>query len=227
MMVGREAGRRLPLRPAGKIAFREGSMDYTRLASEEAVGRVAAALGKHSVAVVVVKDRHEAREKLMELIPEGAEIFPGTSTTLTEIGFTEYLQKNSRYNNLRGLMAAEPDAAKRGELRRRTIMADYFIGSVHAITEAGEVVTASRTGSQIGPYASGARHVIWVAGTQKIVPTLADALRRVREHSLPLEDARMKSTGASGSSIGKILIFEDELQAGRVTLLLVREKLGF
>ena len=122
----------------------------------------------------------------------------------------------------------DPDPAVRAQIRRvTTSTADYFVGSVHAVTEAGEVVIASRTGSQVAPYAYSARNVIWVVGAQKIVPTLEEALQRVRTHTFALEDERMKQTGAEGSSIGKILIFENEWRAGRVSVIIVRELLGF
>jgi L-lactate utilization protein LutC len=65
-----------------------------------------------------------------------------------------------------------------------------MIGSVNALTETGSAIIASMTGSQLAGYASGAANVIWVVGTQKIVPTLEDGLKRVAEYTLPLEDAR-------------------------------------
>jgi hypothetical protein len=52
---------------------------------------------------------------------------------------------------------------------------------VYAITEQGEILLASATGNQLGPAASGAGLVIWVAGTHKLVCTLSDELRRIRE----------------------------------------------
>lgn len=85
-----------------------------------------------------------------------------------------------------------------------------FLGSVHAIAETGEMVIASASGSQLPSYVFTSDNVIWVVGTQKIVPTLSDAMKRVREYTLPLEDARMKSEGFPGNTIGKLLIFENQ-----------------
>jgi hypothetical protein len=68
--------------------------------------------------------------------------------------------------------------------------------------------------------------VIWVAGINKLVPDLESGLRRLREIALPREDLRMKSLGAPGSSIGKLVVYERE-QPGRITLILVGESLGF
>jgi len=70
--------------------------------------------------------------------------------------------------------------------------------------------------------------VIWVVGTQKIVPTLDAAIKRVREYSLPREDERMKSLGALGSRITKLLIIESEppFVQRNVNLILVNQLLG-
>jgi len=83
-------------------------------------------------------------------------------------------------------------------------------------------------GAQLAAYVFGARNVIWVVGAQKIVPDLESALRRVREHSLPLEDDRMRQSGSpNGSSIGKLLIVEKEARPGRISIIFVKESLGF
>ncbi len=203
-------------------------MDDRELASDDVVARVAAALEKRNVQVIVVSSSKEALDKLIELVPEGAEMHTGTSTTLQDIGYIDFLMSDTgRYNILGKAMAEESDPERRLELRRRAATAQYFISSVHAIAETGEVVVASRTGSQIAPYAFGSQHVIWVVGTQKIVPTLEDAIRRVREYSLPMEDQRVKKLGGPGSIVGKFMIFENEIQPDRITAVLVKEKVGY
>jgi hypothetical protein len=100
------------------------------------------------------------------------------------------------------------------------------VGSVHAITEQGEVLVASATGSQLSSAVSGAGTVIWVVGTQKLVHTLDGGFRRIREYSYPLEDARTRQVYAQPSAINKILIVNGELP-GRITIVLVRQNLGF
>jgi hypothetical protein len=108
------------------------------------------------------------------------------------------------------------------------VFADYFLGSVLAITEDGQLVVASGSGSQLPAYIYTSDHIIWVAGTHKIVPTLDAGFQRVHEHSYPLEDQRQKSLGNPGSTIGKILVFEREINPARqLTLVLVNEVLGF
>jgi hypothetical protein len=115
-------------------------------------------------------------------------------------------------------------------LRRQSVLADCYLGSVHAVSETGEVVIASQTGSQLSPYAYAAKSVIWVVGAQKITPSLDEGIRRVREYVLPHEEKRMRDLtgGRIGSRIGKLMIFEYEAPFlnRKVTLLLVKQKLG-
>jgi L-lactate utilization protein LutC len=153
----------------------------------------------------------------------------GSSRTLEEIGFVDLLKSGKHpWKNWKDIILAEKDETKQMELRRKSVSSEYFLGSIHAIAETGEAVIASNSGSQLPSYTYTSKNVIWIVGTQKIVPTLEDALKRVREYVFPLEDKRMKSLGYPGSNISKLLIFQKEIVPGRkITLLLVNEKLGF
>lgn len=187
------------------------------------------AVGHRGISPEFVNTKEDALRRLQELIPPGAEIMTGGSTTLQEIGFVDLLKSGKHpWKNWKDMILAEKDEKKQNELRKRSVLSEYFLGSVHAIAETGELVIASATGSQLPSYVFTSRNVIWVAGTQKITPALDAAIKRVREHSLPLEDARMKREGYWGSTVGKLLIFERETDPGRkLTLILVNEKLGF
>jgi L-lactate utilization protein LutC len=206
-------------------------MDYMALASAGQQARAAEAVRGRGVAVEMIETKEAALTRLKAMIPAGAAVMTGGSTTLKQIGFEAVLVSGSHpWNNLKTEILAEPDAKQRGTLRRQSTLAEYFLGSVHAIAETGEIVVASNTGSQLPAYVFSSPNVIWVAGAQKITPTLDAALRRVWDHCLPMEDQRIKSEGnPAGSTVGKLLIFEREAAGlGRkVTLLLVSEVLGF
>ncbi len=204
-------------------------MDYTTLASTESIGKTIEALEKRGINAEFVNTKEEALARLAELLPAGAELMTAGSTTLEQIGFIDILMsKKHKWNNVKDAILAEKDPAKQMELRKRSLTCRYFIGSVHAVTEDGEILVASASGSQIPGYAFSSDNVVWVVGTQKIVPTMDEAFRRVREHCLPLEDKRMKSIGHPGSTIAKMLILEREIMPNRkLTLIFVNEKLGF
>ena len=202
--------------------------DWTSIADPNTVERTKAALARVGISNLVVESGAEALSRLTEMIPAGAQVMTGASRTLDEIGFTEKLKLNDHgWKNLKAEIIAEKDPAKQAELRARSIFSKYYIGSVHAVTEDGKVVMASASGSQLAAYAYGAKNIIWVVGTQKIVGSLDEALKRVREHVFPLENERMKGLGYPGSMIGKILIFERAGPGQKANLLFVNEPLGF
>src|SRR6266480_7686204 len=97
------------------------------------------------------------------------------------------------------------------EIRRLSAAPDVMLGSAHAVTETGTLLAASMSGSQLGPYASGAGQVILVVGTQKIVSDLEEGLRRVNEYAFPLEDARAQAAYGIHSGVNKVLIINREL----------------
>jgi L-lactate utilization protein LutC len=194
---------------------------------DTAMGRTVKALQARNIHVIVTDTCEEANNALIQLLPEGAEICDSTSETLDALGFTTFVRGNARYNNLHDVYEAEPDIAKRNDLRRRASIADYFIGSVQAIAETGEIFVASATGSQLAPYVYAAKHVILVVGIQKIVPTFEAAMQRVRGHTLARHDQWLADMGRAPTPIGKLGIIEYESQAGRMTVILVKERLGW
>ena len=175
----------------------------------------------------LVPGREAALKLVQSLIPAGGQVMTGSSRTLDEIGFTALLTSGSHpWVNLKAQIVAEKDGEKQMELRRRAIFADYFLGSVHAITRSGEMVAGSASGSQLAAYAFGGKNLILVAGTQKITADLNEAFRRLREHTTPLEDRRMKGLGAPGTYLSRIIVLEREARRS-VHVVLVNEKLGF
>jgi CheY-like chemotaxis protein len=200
--------------------------DFAQPASEEQVARAVTALQANGIHVLVVEDRVAALEALLSLLPAGAEVFTAASQTLEALGAVAEINQSGRFDAIRPKLMKLDRQTQMREMRKLAASPDYVVGSVHAITEQGQVLVASGGGSQLASYVYGAGHVLWVAGTQKIVADLNEALRRIEEHSLPLEDARMRQTRGVGSQVGKIMIFNRE-PAGRTTLILVREALGF
>ncbi|MBI3634111.1 MAG: lactate utilization protein [Candidatus Yonathbacteria bacterium] len=202
---------------------------YERLASDETIKKTVASLKERNINAIVVATREEALKKIKDLIPRGAGVMNGSSVTLQEIGFVDYLKNGKHgWNNIHEEILNEKNSKKKAKLRKQSIIAPYFLGSVHAITEGGQVVVASASGSQMPSYAFSSDNVIWVAGAQKIVPDLDSAMRRLNEFVIPLENKRMQSAGYPGTVLGRILIFEREIMPNRhITLILVKEKLGF
>ena len=89
------------------------------------------------------------------------------------------------------------------------------------------VLGCDATGSRQGGYVYGAAKVVWVVGINKIVADLDTAFRRLWEHCKPLEDARMKRMGASGTFVGKTVLYEKEAIPDRIVTILIAEALGY
>jgi L-lactate utilization protein LutC len=204
-------------------------MKFDELASKETIRKTIEALKGRNIHAEFVDSKEEALKRIINLIPTGKEVMTGGSTTLDQIGFTEMLKSGKHpWNNLKDRILSEKDPAKQNDLRKKSVTSEYFLGSVHAVVENGEILIVNGTGSAIPSNAFSSDNVIWIVGTQKIVPTLEDAFQRVREYCVPLEDKRMKSIGYQGTTIGKYLIFEREINENRkINLIFVNEKLGF
>ncbi|MBI2142200.1 lactate utilization protein [Candidatus Woesearchaeota archaeon] len=196
-------------------------------ADESSVEKAAAALKENGMKAYVAEDGKAAFEKVFELIPAGSEVMDLTSATLDETGISKEIQESGRYVSVKKRIMSVDQKDIRETMRRMSAAVDYAIGSVHAVTEDGKVVIASASGSQIPPYAFGARKLIWVVGTQKIVKNLDEAFKRIYEHSFPLEDQRARKAYGMPSSVSKLLIVEKEANPDRISVILVKEKLGF
>lgn len=204
-------------------------MKYDSLAPKEIIKKTVDALKTRNIIVDVAASREEALLKLKNLIPEGKEVMTAGSTTLDEIGFTELLKSGKHpWINLKEKILGEKDPVKQAILRKKSVTSEYFVGSVHAVTQDGEILIVNATGSSLPSYAFSSDNVIWIVGTQKIVPALEDGFKRIKEYCVPLEENRMKSIGYPGTTIGKYLIFERETNENRkINLIFVNEKLGF
>jgi hypothetical protein len=201
-------------------------VDFTTPASEEVIQHVAESLRGRNIDVVVVDDGDQAREVVLTRLPDGAEVHSGKSKTLQEAGIFDAIQDPTHYDSLRLRFSKMDRQTQAREIRKLIAGPDYMLGSVNAITADGVLVATSATASQLGPYASTAGKVILVVGSQKIVPDLETALRRVHEYVLPWEDAQVRKVMNSGSFVGKTLIIEREWVDGRLTVVLVRQPIG-
>ena len=199
----------------------------TKTADADAIQRTVESLRARNLEVALTENGEEAKLKIIEMLPVGAEVFKSTSETLDAIGFSDYLRQSTQYTNLYNAVSHETDPAKQREMRRQVTVSEYYIGSVQAIAETGEVIIASGSGSQLGAYAFGAKNVIWVAGTQKICPNLSEAIDRVRGYSMAKHDQWLADFGRGPSPMGKMMIFEHEQVVGRVRLVLIKENLGW
>lgn len=206
--------------------------NWNAIPDQTVIDTTVTALKANGFESVVVENGEEAKAKALSLIPEGSEVMTMTSVTLDTIGLTEEINNppagGGKLNAVKPkLYALDPNTQKR-EQKRMGAAPDFVIGSVHALTQDGKVLIASNTGSQLPAYSYGSDHVIWVVGAQKIAANLEEGMKRIEEYVLPLESERAhKAYGVPGSFISKILIMNREVTPGRITIIIVKESLGF
>ena len=203
------------------------SRRFGTVADEPSVKRTVAALEANGIIVLRAPDAATAKRVVLDLIPDGSQVYHGASQTLDLVGITDEIDKSGRYDSLRPRILGMDRKTEGDEIRRIGAAPDVMLGSVHAVTETGSLLAASMSGSQLGPYVSVAGRVILVVGTQKIVPDLEQGLRRIHEYAWRLEDARAQEAYGIRSAVNKVLVINREITPGRITVVLVDEVLGF
>jgi YkgG family uncharacterized protein len=194
--------------------------------SEAIIQKTAARLRDAGIETFVVDTGDEARELVLERIPEGSEVHTGKSATLEEIGVFTALHEPGRYDAIRPKLQSMDRATQGREMRKLAAVPDTVVGSVNALTQDGALLAASATGNQLAAYAGGAGRVILVVGSQKIVPDLDAGFRRIREVVYPYEDARVRAMLGVGTKLAKVLVTFGEWIEGRTTVIIVREPVG-
>jgi hypothetical protein len=202
--------------------------EFAKPADASTIEATAAALRDKGYDVHIAKDGADAKRIVVELLPEGAEVGQGASQTLEDIGVTHELEESGRYTPVRKLTRAMDRTTPEGlsAMRKLGVGPDWYVNSAHALTVDGTIVIVSNTGSQLAPLAFGAGEVIFVIGSQKIVPDLDTAMERIEEHALPLEHARMRGIYDIDSEIKKVLIIRKEFRPERFRVVIVREPVG-
>lgn len=206
----------------------ETTAKYETIPAENILEKTAESLKANGISAVIVENSQEAKKKVLELIAENAEVMTMTSVTSDSIGITKEINESGRHNSIRNVLMSMNRETQGKEMQKLGAAPEYVVGSVHAVTEDGKVLIASQSGSQLPAYAFGSSKVIWIVGAQKIVKNFEEGLKRVYDYTLPLESERArKAYGVPGSAVNKLLVFNKEIKPNRITMIIVKEKLGF
>ena len=206
---------------------KEATAEFSPPANREHILEVADALERNGITCTVVDTPEEAREAVLSILPVGAEVYNNTSRTLEVVGIAEDIERSGQYQPLRPRLYQMDREMQRREMRQLSASPDWVVGSVHAVTEEGSLLFASASGSQLGPIASGAGHVVLVVGAQKIVSDFDAGLRRIYDYCFPLEDLRARQAYGVPSGVNNVLVINKAVAPGRTTVILVAVPLGF
>lgn len=195
---------------------------------------------KRNIAGVYCNNKEKAIAKILEIIPKAASVGVSGSLTLDALGTIDKLE--ARGNKVFNQYKPGISRGESLELRRQGTLAEYYLTSVNAISESGELVFFSAYGNRTSGIAY-AKNVIVVSGINKITASLQEALKRSREYVTPLNCKRLNWSSACFKDgicheeiclfpeykrmCCQVLIIEAEVAPDRLKVILVGEELGF
>jgi len=200
--------------------------EFERPADRARLERTVAALEERGFAAEIAESGERARARVLGLLPAGADVHAALSETLRDLGITREIDESGRYDAVRPRLKALDRQTQAREMRKLGAAPDFMIGSVHAVTDDGQILVASGSGSQLGAYAYAAGAVILVVGHQKLVRDLDEGFRRIREYCLPKEFLRMRAAGRAGTLLAETLLLHFDPRH-RFRVVFVPETLGF
>lgn len=199
--------------------------------------RVVKALESRHFEAFYCKTGAEAVEKVLSLIPEGESVSWGGSVTMEQLGLIPKLHEGS-YKVLDRDKTST--SAERYEAMQKAVCCDNFVSSVNAISEDGQLVNVDGNGNRVAAIAFGPRRVIIVAGMNKVVKTLDDAVSRARNYASPINVQRIPNIKTPCATTGAcedckspdcictyIVTTRISRPSGRIKVVLVGEELGF
>ena len=201
------------------------AVEFVKPASEATLEALAERLRTRNFEVVILDDGVAAKAEVLARVPEGSQVHTGKSKTLEDIGIFQEFMENEKYDFIRRRTLKMDRKTQLDEMRKAGAAPDIMVNSAHAVTEAGQIVMTSATGSQIGPIAYGAGKLILVIGSQKVVPDLNTALRRIEDYVIPYEEDRL-NVAHGVAKMNRTLILEGDHAPGRTTVILVRTPIG-
>ena len=156
--------------------------------------------------------------------------------SVSECGLMDAIQ-GGKYQLIDRMTAKSPEEAR--EIFSKTVMADYYLMSTNAITFDGELINIDGNGNRVACLIHGPKHVIIVAGMNKLVSNVEDGQRRVRDIATPANTKRLNKntpcfhTGRCGDCLSpdcicnQIVVTRRSGHPGRIKVFLVGEELGY
>ena len=179
--------------------------------------------------------KEEALQKALELIPEGSTVGWGGAMSAQQIGLMEAVKKGP-YNALDRETCK--DQQEREELAKKCMFSDVFLTGANGLSLDGQMVNIDGMGNRVGAIIYGPKKVLVIAGMNKVVDSLEEAVRRARTVAAPANQQRFLNktpctvTGTcadckSESCIcNQIVITRHCRPVGRIHFILVGEELG-
>jgi L-lactate utilization protein LutB len=200
-------------------------------------------LRKNRMEAYYAENKGQALHLVEELLNEGDVVTNGGSVTLTECGVIDLL-RSGKYRYLdRAAPGTTPDAVR--EIYLQAFRADAYLMSANAVTENGELYNVDGNSNRVAALLYGPKSVIVVAGYNKLVRNVEEAIARVKQTAAPANAARLHCgtpcthTGVCQSdAVGggcrsekricaNYVLSSYQREPGRIKVILVGEELGY
>lgn len=149
--------------------------------------RTAANLELNNMKAFIAETGEDALGIVKGLLNEGDTVACGGSMTVAEIGAQELL-KSGAYNYLDRAGKTPEEIEK---VYRDAFSADVYLTSSNAVTENGELYNVDGNSNRVAAICFGPKSVIVIAGRNKIVKDLDEAIVRVKRFAAPMNTARL------------------------------------
>ena len=181
-------------------------------------------------------NRQEALAKALELIPEGATVGWGGARSAQEIGLMDALNAgNYRTIDRDQLKTLE----EKQQAARDCLSADVFLTGANGLSLDGQMVNIDGNGNRVAAILFGPKSVLVIAGMNKVMDSLENAVKRARTVAAPMNEQRfLGNTPCAVTGVcadcksedcicNQIVITRHCRPAGRIKFILVGEELGF
>ena len=193
-------------------------------------------LKKRNIEGFYFKDSASAVEEILKLVEKGSKVAAGGSETVKDIGLMAKLQSGD-YEFIDRFAAKTPEESR--EIFARTMLSDYYFMSTNAITLDGELVNIDGNGNRLSALIHGPKHVIIIAGMNKVTADVEAAYKRVKTNACPPNAVRLNRNTPCGKTgkcaeclspdcfCNQIVITRRSGHEGRIKVFLVGEELGY
>lgn len=213
--------------------YHEARTVYYRLRCE----KTAESLRRRGFDAVVVRDREEAVTRVMDEVgPEDVVGVPGT-VSVRELDLLTRLEERGNRVVQHWVSGVSPEELR--SLRVQQMNSDVLLTGTNALTLDGQLVNIDGTGNRVASMVFGPRKVVIVAGANKIVDDLEEAVHRVKRIAAPINAVRLgtrspcATTGycvdcESANTICAVTVVIDRRPSQtEMTVVLVPEDLGY
>jgi hypothetical protein len=205
---------------------------FQKVASQEVLDKTVKALTDKGHGAHVFDTKEEAVTFITtKLLTEGATISSGYSTTINEIGLSDWLKTQTSHHDFKTEYLEHQkkgDWAAAGKVQRQGYTADFFFSGASAVSEQGDIVYGDLTGSRVAALSAGTQ--VFIVGTNKITSSYDDAVERLYKLQLAIESERAHlAYGVEGSAVINFGAIRgaNPFAKGRIVVIFVKGQYGY